>query len=336
MRRRLVASAAGLVMVAAAVTASGASTTWTHGYDVSWPQCSGAAARHLPSSSPRFVVLGLTHGAGHTANPCLPAQLAWARQRGAAVSAYLVPSYPTKSQRRAAATGPYGSCGTRSCRLHNDGAAQAADAVSVMTRAGLPVPMVWVDVEFRSDPAWPHAPARNRAVLEGVFRGLRDAGLRYGIYTTSYMWSHIAGSWRVHVPNWLPSGNGRSTDAKAHCRATGSGGRTWLVQYTREWDENLTCPAMDAVPGRPGPLWPYRATTLQLGSTGRAVNALQRRLRLTETGSYDAPTSLAVFRFQRSVGLPMTGSVDSDDWRALGAFRRIGGHPFLLSRMTTH
>ncbi|MDQ1694884.1 MAG: hypothetical protein QOJ03_237 [Frankiaceae bacterium] len=333
--RRLAGWAAALVVAATAVTASGASTTWTHGYDVSWPQCHGAAAHHLPTGSPRFVILGLTHGAGHTANPCLSSQLAWARQRGSAVGAYLVPSYPTARQRQAAATGAYGTCTTLRCRLHNDGAAQAADAVGVMTRVGLPVPMVWVDVEFRSNPAWSGKHARNRSVLEGVLRGLNDAGIRYGVYTTSYMWAHIAGSWRLDVPNWLPSGNGSSATAKSRCRTTGTGGRTWLAQYTREWDENLTCPVMDAAAGSPGPLWRYRNTALQLGSSGAAVTALQHRLRLGETGQYDAPTALAVVRFQRSAGLPMTGTIDGDDWRALGAFRRVGGHPFLLSRMTT-
>jgi hypothetical protein len=334
--RRLVAWVAGLAVVAMAVTASGVTTTWTHGYDVSWPQCSGADAQHLPTTSPRFVVLGLTHGAGHTANPCLGAQLAWARQRGIAVGAYLVPSYPTARQRSAAATGPYGTCSTLKCRLRNDGAGQAADALGVMTSVGLPAPMVWVDVEFRYHPAWSHKHGRNRAVLEGVLRGLDDAGIRYGVYTTSYMWAHIAGSWQLDVPNWLPSGNGRATNAKSMCRTTGTGGRTWLVQFTREWDEDLTCPAMDAVAGRPGPLWPYRNTTLRLGSAGPAVEALQTALNITTTGDYDVGTALAVTEFQDANGLPITGTVDSDDWHALGAFRRIGAHPFLLERMTTH
>jgi hypothetical protein len=324
-----------LVVGGAAVASSASSTTWTHGYDVSWPQCSGAQAHHMPIGSPRYIVLGLTHGAGHTANPCLADQLAWARHRGTAVAGYLVPSYPTAAQRSAATTGAYGVCTSLRCKLRNDGAAQAADALGVMRQVGLDLPMVWVDVEFRTGPAWSRVDRRNRAVLHGVVDGLRSAGMRFGVYTTSYMWQHITGGWRLRVPNWLPAGNGDVTTAKSRCGMTGTGGTTWLAQYTREWDENLTCPVMDADPGHPGRLWPYRHTSLSTGSSGDAVMALQRRLGTDETGTYDAPTALTVTSFQAENGLPVTGSVDEDDWRTLGAFKRVGGHPFLLERMVT-
>lgn len=336
MRRGAVWAAAAALVAALVTGSSGASTTWTHGYDVSWPQCSGSSAHHVPGGKPaRYVVLGLTHGAGHTANPCLADQLRWARSNGSRVAAYLVPSYPTARQLRAARVGRYGACDALRCRLHNDGAAQAADAIGVMRRAGLDLRMLWVDVEFRYHPAWSRSDSRNRAVLEGVFRGLRDAGLRYGVYTTSYMWGAITGGWRVREPNWLPSGNGSAATARSRCRTTGTGGVTWLVQYTREWDENLTCPSMDATPGRPGPLWRHRHTALAMGSTGTAVRALQRALDAEVSGSYDLATTLAVTRFQVERSLPVTGSVDTDDWRALGAFRRVGGHPFRLLEMTT-
>jgi hypothetical protein len=282
------------------------------------------------------VILGLTHGTGHTANPCLAGQLAWARARGPAVGAYLVPSYPTPAQRSAAANGAYGACASSlPCRLHNDGAAQAADAVRVMANVGLDVPMVWVDVEYRHTHPWSGSHAHNRSVLTGVFRGLRDAGVRYGVYTTSYMWGHLTGGWTVQVPNWLPSGDGHPVDAKRMCRGSGTGGVTWLVQFTREWDEDLTCPVMNAIRGRPGPLWRFRHTTLSTGSSGPPVDALQRALGVSPTGTYDVPTTLTVTEYQRAHGLPVTASVDTDDWRSLGAFKRVGGHRFLLTRMTS-
>jgi hypothetical protein len=336
MRRGAVWAVAAALVAALVTGSSGASTTWTHGYDVSWPQCSGRAAHHVPGGRPAYAVLGLTHGAGHTVNPCLADQLRWARSKGSRVAGYLVPSYPTAAQRRAARVGAYGTCrDSLRCRLHNDGAAQAADALAVMHGVGLRLPMVWVDVEFRYDPSWSRYDARNRAVLEGVFRGLRDAGIRYGVYTTSYMWRSITGGWRVDVPNWLPSGNGSAATARSRCGTTGTGGVTWLVQYTREWDENLTCPSMDAVPGRPGPLWRHRNTELSAGSSGAAVRALQRALDTSVTGTYDLATTLAVSRFQVERDLPVNGAVDTDDWRALGAFRKVGGHAFRLLEMTT-
>ena len=329
----------GAALAAVAVITGGsqaASTTWTHGYDVSWPQCSGAASHHLPGGSPAYAILGLTHGIGHTTNRCLPAQVSWARRHGARIGAYLVPSFPTAAELRAADRGPWGTCaGDRVCRLRTDGARQASDAVAVMRHAGLSVPMLWVDVEFRHTHPWTSSDAANRHVLEGVFRGLRAAGLTYGVYTTGYMWHAIVGSWRLQVPNWIPAGTGDPAAARRMCGATATGGRTWLGQYTREWDENLTCPAMDAVPGHPGPLWPYRNETLRAGSTGAAVKALQQSLKVSASGTYELQTMAAVTEFQQAHGLPVNGQVDTDDWRALGAFRMIGGHPWLLTRMTT-
>src|SRR5437764_1386704 len=116
--RRAVVWAAALAVAVVALAAGGAATTYTHGYDVSWPQCSGrdgngSAARSMPTSGVRYLILGLTHGAGHTVNPCLGAQLAWARSRQVPVGAYLVPSYPTAADLAAAAAGRPGSRSTR-------------------------------------------------------------------------------------------------------------------------------------------------------------------------------------------------------------------------------
>src|SRR4051794_28534679 len=196
MRRAAIWAAVLAAVGTLAGGAQGASTTWTHGYDVSWPQCAGSSSHHLPRTSAPYVVPGLTHGTGHTANPCLAAQLSWARDRGSRVGAYLVPSFPSAAQLRRADRGPWGTCGSdRTCRLRTDGAAQASDALAVMRGAGMSVPMVWVDVEFRRTHSWTRSDAANRHVLEGVLRALRDARLRYGIYTTGYMWHAIVGDW---------------------------------------------------------------------------------------------------------------------------------------------
>jgi len=335
MRRRLpLLAAATLAAVAVASSSASTPTTYTRGYDVSWPQCDGSSPRHLPTHSASYVILGLTHGRGHTANPCLPGQLAWARRHSMPVGAYLVPSFPTRAQLRAASSGPWGRCGgDRVCRLRTDGAKQAADALAVMSRAGFAAPMVWVDVEFRHVQPWSRDHASNRHVLEGVVRKLRDAHVGVGVYSTSYMWRHIAGAWRVDVPNWVPSGTGEAGDAKAKCQDSATGGRAWLVQFTRTWDEDLTCPVMDPAAGRPGPLWRYRNTTLRVGDSGAAVSALQKALRISVTGTYEVQTVTAVIQFQQARGLPVNGQVDRDDWHALGAFRRVGGHGFLLWRV---
>jgi hypothetical protein len=311
-----------------------ARTSFTHGFDVSWPQCVGRSAYHMPPRSASYVILGLTDGSGHTVNPCLRSQLRWAKRTHTRVGAYLVPSYPSRRQRLVARSGAFGRCHhSVVCRLHNDGASQASDAIRTMRAAHVHSPMVWVDVEFRSTHPWTHNRHRNAAVLRGVVRGLRRHHVRFGVYTTSYMWHDLVGHYRLHAPNWLPSGRSRPRAAKRMCRQTATGGRTWLVQYTHALDEDLTCPVLNPVPGVHTSMWPYRETTLRLRSTGTAVSMVQGYLRTVRSGTYDVPTELAVSFWQTRNGLPVTGAITPVDWRAMGAYRRVGGHGFLLHRI---
>jgi hypothetical protein len=60
------------------------------------------------------------------------------------------------------------------------------------------------------------------------------------------------------------------------------------------------------------------ARTLQLGSTGSSVKAVQRRLRVPATGYYGRQTEAAVKRFQRRRGLTADGVVGQATARALG------------------
>ena len=337
MRRAAVWLLSLMVAAVAMNVSQGASTTYTHGYDVSWPQCHGDGRSSMPSDSVRYVILGLTHGAGHTVNPCLAVQLAWARDHHVPVGAYLVPSYPTSAQIAAANTGPFGACAVddRACRLGNDGASQAVDALETMRREGVPSPMVWVDVEFRHVQPWSRSHSANAQVVKGVLEGLISAHMAFGIYTTSYMWSHIVGDIRVNAPNWLPAGSGDPADARARCGSTGTGGVTWIAQYTHHFDQNLTCPVLDATPGHHGPLYRWRNTVLGMGSVGEPVRLVQRAVGAPAevNGSYDERTLAAVLAFQVAHGLTPDGRVDIDDWRALGAYRLYGGHPFLLSQV---
>lgn len=330
----LCALAATLGIATAPAATRPAATTFTHGFDVSWPQCSGAAARHMPPAGAEYVILGLTDGAGHTLNPCLGSQLAWARANGVKVGAYLVPSYPTRGELAAARHGAYGDCGrSLLCRLRNDGAAQVLDAVRTMRGSGMHAPMVWIDVEFRRYLPWSRSRARNAAVLQGAVREMHRLHERYGVYTTSYMWHAIAGSYYLNVPNWLPVGHTRPRVAQRMCRQTATGGPAWLVQYTRSLDSDLTCPVLDPVPGHHSRLWPFRRMRLHLFSQGRAVRAVQRVLGQPRTGTYGATTALAVTSWQASKGLPVTGTIGTVDWRAMGAFRMHGGHRFWLHRV---
>jgi peptidoglycan hydrolase-like protein with peptidoglycan-binding domain len=304
------------------------------GYDVSWPQCSGATAVHMPPGHPPYVILGLTYGSGHTVNPCLASQLDWARLQGVRTGGYLVATYPDRAQRRAARSGVARSCARpKLCVLRRDGASQARDALATMRRTGMHAPRVWIDVELRHDHPWTRHRQANAAVVAGIVRGLRAAHKPMGVYTTSYMWQAIVGGYRLVVPNWLPVGHGGPAKAEKMCRTTATGGVTWLAQYTRALDADLTCPVLGPALGQRSRLWPYRHTTLDRRAHSRAVRLVQRVTGSRVTGRYDARTTAAVRHWQRSHQLRRTGRVTPADWRAMGALRRHGGHGFQLSKV---
>jgi len=162
---------------------------------------------------------------------------------------------------------------------------------------------------------------------------MKHAHLRFGVYTTPYMWHAIAGDYRLDVPQWLPSGNGRPGSAKGMCNATATGGRTWMVQYTKHLDNDLTCPVLDPVPGHPGPLWRWRFRTAKLFDSGQVVTVAQHRLGVHRSGRYDLRTMVAARRFERKHHLKVTGRVETPEWRAWGAFRMYGGRSFGLARI---
>lgn len=66
----------------------------------------------------------------------------------------------------------------------------------------------------------------------------------------------------------------------------------------------------------------YTGTTLRQGSTGRAVVALQKALRVGADGQFGPATARAVRGVQSRYGLPATGVVDAATWRAITAAAR--------------
>ncbi|HEX8741635.1 MAG TPA: transglycosylase family protein [Thermoleophilaceae bacterium] len=64
------------------------------------------------------------------------------------------------------------------------------------------------------------------------------------------------------------------------------------------------------------------SNSLRLGSTGSAVRAVQRKLRVSATGYFGRQTEAAVKRFQRRRGLEADGIVGAATARALGV--RLG------------
>jgi peptidoglycan hydrolase-like protein with peptidoglycan-binding domain len=69
--------------------------------------------------------------------------------------------------------------------------------------------------------------------------------------------------------------------------------------------------------GGAGPLAPYVSRVLTYGSTGPAVKAVQRLLRVTPTGWFGPRTTTAVRAFQKTHRIPTTGNVGPLTWAAL-------------------
>lgn len=262
----LVGVALGVGMAVGTPAGSAAAAT-SYGYDVSWPQCTVAEGGYglpLPPSTAEFVVLGLTKGLPFTRNPCLARQLAWALTNSVPAQAYTLAAFPTTAQLNAyGGAGPWRST-TRAGALSNVGYAEAAYTVSTLAAVGLRPGMVWIDVEPRPAQPWPTGTAlkqrENRYVLEGLMRGLRDAGYSYGLYSYLNGWQSITGSWRLPgVPVWATAGRlDYPSEALDACtRESFSGGKVYLAQWydnTRDYD--LTCDPYDfsALPMPPSSL----------------------------------------------------------------------------------
>lgn len=227
------------------------------GRDVSWPNCPkglGIPARRsqakpMPPSSARFVLIGLTNGPAFHPNPCLAAQVDYAKSHHLWSAAYAVATFPTRGQlRRYGAAGPH-THAREAGRLWNAGWAQARQNLDAMRAVRLSSPIVWVDVEPVTPPApWSRRVPANRAVLEGAVASYRDAGLRVGFYSTPTMWRGIVGRVRYRLPEWRTAGLSTRRAAREMCSRHGfQGGRAVIAQWysTRE-DFDLLCPGRPA------------------------------------------------------------------------------------------
>ena len=223
------------------------------GADIGWPQCPrglGIPQRRtlglpMPDASARFVVVGLTNGPGFTANPCLDAQVAWIRSHHVLAAAYAVVSLPSAEQvAEHGGRGPF-DAGTRLGRLADAGYQQALFAVTLMRRAGLDPPTVWLDVEHVPDFEWSGDREANAAVVQGAAAGYADAGYRVGVYSTPSIWADVVGRLALGLPEWRPAGESSRAAALARCGADWrvQGGPAVLVQWVDgSRDRDVTCP----------------------------------------------------------------------------------------------
>lgn len=226
------------------------------GGDVSWPQCpvgmgipqKRSLGSPMPLPEARYVIIGLTNGPGMYPNPCLPAQVEWARTNDRWVAAYAVASYPEADALATyAQSGPFDGS-TPLGALKNTGYQQARFNVTSMIRTGFETPIVWIDVEPVPDFEWSSDPTANAAVVEGIARGYRDAGYRIGVYSTPVLWAGVVGDFSLGgVPEWRAAGQTSSAEALSRCSAEWSiqGGQGIIGQWVEDArDQNLTCPGV--------------------------------------------------------------------------------------------
>ncbi len=251
----------GIIVVVALVLVLSSGATPTVGYDVSYPQCSGAYP-----SNPRFAIVGVNGGLANTANACLGDELAWARaapgqlhphQPG--LSFYIdtgnpgdrVSDWPNRGTAPA-----YGACNgqlTNACS-YLYGAQRAKHsyrlAAALDPQAARTAPW-WLDVELMA--SWAGTYQLNIAALAGYLAGLHSAGARgaVGIYSTAAQWKDITGlagsttqaAFSARLPDWLAGTTATRTEARQNC---GSGGFTGvaptLAQYASgRRDADLRC-----------------------------------------------------------------------------------------------
>jgi hypothetical protein len=219
------------------------------GQDISWPQCAvaqGGYAQPMPDTAAGFVVLGLTAGRAFTDNPCLAQQVTWVKARHLHAAAYAFATYPRNTEYRAwGAHGPF-TTKTVEGRMMNVGYAQAQASLLTKWVAGLRSPMVWIDIEPRTNRPWSTRTTYNLAVIRGMIAGSNRSGYRTGIYTNASGWKAITGGAQLGLPEWSTVGpRGRAT-ALAACTHRGlQGGPIMLAQYwTSRADYDVICPAL--------------------------------------------------------------------------------------------
>jgi hypothetical protein len=239
------------------------------GYDVSWPQCGRVAT--LPRK-PAFAIVGVNDGVEGTRNPCLPAELAWARTaRGGTtmprMSFYVEAADPHTETAEESLRWPVSeTVHGRSVRIparygtHCSGSRSTACAYVYgwatgyrdAHLAGITHPSRytwWLDVENTA--VWSSSTKSNAAILEGMaayFTGsTANHGIhaKLGIYSTKSLWKQIVGRTREGSPlrgaaDWEPAGSiGGGSRASAITRqhadaAFTPGSRVAVSQWTAD------------------------------------------------------------------------------------------------------
>jgi hypothetical protein len=231
------------------------------GYDISYPQCSGA----YPSNQ-LFGIIGVNGGVASSANPCLSAELSWAsgapgqkRPDQPALSLYIDTGNPGTQISiwpSGGSTPIYGACNgllTNACS-YLYGAQRAAASyrlVAALKPAAARTAPWWLDVELME--SWAGTYELNIAALKGFIAGLLSAGATgpIGVYSTSVQWKEITGLtaqttpaiFGSHLAGWVAGTSTAIAEARHGCVSGGfTGVAPTLAQYRiGQFDADLRC-----------------------------------------------------------------------------------------------
>jgi hypothetical protein len=229
--------AAGLLAVLpTSAAAAGKLPPGALGSDISWPQC-GA---DYPVGY-NFGIIGVTGGRPFSGNDCFATEFAWAKARSLP-QIYINLAYGESQN------GPLlCAISDSGCQAYNYGynSAQWAHQYAHDQTGGASdsVGTWWLDVETEN--FWSDSTDQNSYVIQGALDYLqRTVGTTAGVYSTSWMWGEIAGSFAPpNTPNWVAGAN--SLDDLGKCSASlWPGGQVWAIQYLNfdiNLDEDLGC-----------------------------------------------------------------------------------------------
>lgn len=281
-RIRFVALIAAVSIAISAAPAAARDASALVARDISFPQCGGALPRAAGTAS---GVLGTNNGTAFSRNPCLVAELRWAKRLPAPPSFYANTGNPGPDR---AQHWPIGQTSPSVCTAADPNSigcsydygwnagkqsfATAADAARrlhhvdpVSARRRAANVDWWLDVEMMNTwQATESSPTRaefrrDDASLAGEVAALRALGVeQVGIYSTPYQWKvitggrAITGSRLAGLPQWL-AGFESHSQAVAGCARRGfTGGRVRMTQYLGHdgFDANVVCATVaDRPPG---------------------------------------------------------------------------------------
>ncbi len=256
-------AAVGLVIVSVVVViVATRGSSPTTGYDASYPQCSGSYP-----SNPLFGIVGVNGGLANNANPCLSAELRWARAtpgqtrpKQPPLSLYIDTANPgghhVADWPSGGTTPAYGACNgklTNACSYvyGEQRAAHSYRLVAALDPEAARTAPLWLDVELAT--SWAGTYQLNIAALQGFIAGLHNAGATgpVGIYSTSAQWKDITGltaqttptAFKGPLPDWVAGTRATLQQARQNCTNGGfTGAAPTLAQYRiRRLDADLRC-----------------------------------------------------------------------------------------------